>query len=217
MHGHWPPGPKPQTHAAAARRRKQRQLEAQLTELGMEALDERLQMATQARLGLLSPQRIAQRHAARCPESLAPAQQAAYWHTLTSAPLVPQAPVNPPYRLARAISECTGQGRAALVVEVVRPTPSSTSLQLAAFAKRAVAAVRRSTLSGAGRHATACPRSRHGHVHLSGGRGAVPACLDARPAWLRARVAARAPAAPTPVLPLPPWVAAGRRRAGGGH
>ena len=28
-------------------RRKQRQLEAQLTELGMEALDERLQMATQ--------------------------------------------------------------------------------------------------------------------------------------------------------------------------
>lgn len=63
MHGHWLPGPKPQTHAAAARRRKQRQLEAQLTELGMEALDERLQMATQARLGLLSPRRIAPRRA----------------------------------------------------------------------------------------------------------------------------------------------------------
>ncbi|KAI8464154.1 MAG: hypothetical protein J3K34DRAFT_441386 [Monoraphidium minutum] len=78
-------------------KRKQRQLEAQLTELGMEALDERLQSATQV-------------------------------------------PVNPPYRLSRLISQVTSEGRAAIIVEIARPSPSATPAQLATLAKRAVAA-----------------------------------------------------------------------------
>ncbi|GBF99220.1 indole-3-glycerol-phosphate synthase [Raphidocelis subcapitata] len=85
-------------HLSATIKRKQRQVESQLTELGMEALDERLQSATQA-------------------------------------------PVNPPYRLSRLISQITStEGRAALVVEIARPSPSATPTQLAALAKRAVAA-----------------------------------------------------------------------------
>jgi hypothetical protein len=81
-------------------RRKQRQVEAQLKELGMEALDERLQSATQV-------------------------------------------PVNPPYRLARLISQITSsEGRAAVLVELSRPSPASPPSALAELAKRAVAAVR---------------------------------------------------------------------------
>lgn len=79
-------------------RRKQRQVESQLQELGMESLDDRLQLATQA-------------------------------------------PVNPPYRLSRLISQITGtEGRAAILVEIARLTTSAPTTQLAALAKRAVAA-----------------------------------------------------------------------------
>lgn len=52
-------------------------------------------------------------------------------------------PVTPPYRLSRLISQITSmEGRAAIVVEIARPSPSATPQQLAELAKRAVAAVR---------------------------------------------------------------------------
>ncbi|GLC35625.1 hypothetical protein PLESTB_000186800 [Pleodorina starrii] len=85
--------PKTPTNALEATiRRKQRELETTIRELGMEALDERLQSATQM-------------------------------------------PANPPYRLSTLIAESVPQGRAVLVFEVARPSPETTSAELAELAK----------------------------------------------------------------------------------
>lgn len=90
-----PPNP---NNNQTTNRRKQRQIEAQIKELGMEALDERLQSATST-------------------------------------------PANPPYRLAQRVAEVVErEGRAALVVELRRPTPSTTPEQLAELARAYVRA-----------------------------------------------------------------------------
>ncbi|KAG2438961.1 hypothetical protein HYH02_010753 [Chlamydomonas schloesseri] len=73
-------------------RRKQRELEASIRDMGMEALDERLQSATAM-------------------------------------------PLRPAYRLSTLIAENVPMGRAVLVYEVARPTPETTSAELAELAK----------------------------------------------------------------------------------
>ncbi|KAF8072570.1 hypothetical protein HT031_000230 [Scenedesmus sp. PABB004] len=78
-------------------KRKSKQVEAALLELGMEGLEERLSSATAN-------------------------------------------PASPAYRLSRMIAEVGQmQGRAVIVVEVTRPSPSTTPQQLAALATQAIA------------------------------------------------------------------------------
>ncbi len=123
-------------------RRKQLQVESQLNELGMEALDERLQSATQVGVDWSWPLRLL---LAGVQYKLSPPTiQHQQYPTPTLTPPIrhPQNPVNPPYRLSRLISQITSsEGRAAIVVEIARPSPSATSVQLGVLAKRAVAAV----------------------------------------------------------------------------
>eukprot|EP00198_Chlamydomonas_reinhardtii_P004433 XP_001693769.1 indole-3-glycerol-phosphate synthase [Chlamydomonas reinhardtii] len=82
----------PMSALEATIRRKQRELEATIRDMGMEALDERLQSATAM-------------------------------------------PLRPAYRLATLIAENVPMGRAVLVYEVARPTPETTSAELAELAK----------------------------------------------------------------------------------
>jgi hypothetical protein len=175
------PSPTPPAHAPPSLgRRKQRQLEAQLTELGMEALDERLQSATQVRVGRIGRSRVCARagggsfrRGGRDWKCVRPRRQgksrlrggcrnpAAATHPASLAPRRwPQIPVTTPYRLTRLISQITStEGRAAILVEIARPSPSATPVQLAALAKRAVAAVRggRGRGTAAGHAATRAP------------------------------------------------------------
>eukprot|EP00195_Chlamydomonas_chlamydogama_P012328 CAMPEP_0202904284 /NCGR_PEP_ID=MMETSP1392-20130828/28654_1 /ASSEMBLY_ACC=CAM_ASM_000868 /TAXON_ID=225041 /ORGANISM="Chlamydomonas chlamydogama, Strain SAG 11-48b" /LENGTH=159 /DNA_ID=CAMNT_0049591837 /DNA_START=129 /DNA_END=604 /DNA_ORIENTATION=- len=76
-------------------RRKAAQVEAQITELGMEGLEERLKNSVAV-------------------------------------------PANPPYRLSTLLAEAVPQGRGVMVFEVARPTPSTTSAELAKLAKQYV-------------------------------------------------------------------------------
>lgn len=114
----------------------------------MEALDERLQSATQVRVVVafcvcwcvlcvrvaLNDDRLS---IPMCP-TLDPSHAN---KTKQYTPHKTQSPVNPPYRLSRLISQITStEGRAAIVVEISRPSPSSTPAQLAALARRAVSA-----------------------------------------------------------------------------